>query len=157
MSGLSTLDLSKVLTDSPMTRRFFLGVYPADIFPIQSLLPNCCIWNTADSRSKGEHWVACFMDEFKTAFYFDTGGSPIPPLFLGHLRHFRVIRLLKKPVQSPFSDLCGQYCMLFLHWVCSGRKPYSFIKKGFSSNLLKNDEYVDKWYNALLHSLRRNK
>lgn len=148
--GCNTIQLTNILANSPVTRSFTRGVHSADYCPEFTSFPCLFIWNTAPKNSKGLHWVAVYVEQKNKCYYFDSAGAPIPLIFRYHLSQFRIRHVLSKAVQSPFSTVCGQYCIMFLHWVCSGKSPQSFCRTLFTENLNSNDEKVEKWFNALV-------
>ena len=61
--ALSTQQLDSMLKQEPMTKRYFIGVFPS-CFINQVSLPrrnHCFITNTDNHESSGEHWNAWFV------------------------------------------------------------------------------------------------
>ena len=94
----------------------FAGVYAADTLPHDITLPCGLIVNTDVTGLPGTHWLAIYVDKKKQGEYFDSYG--LPPMVQHHLsflrRHCTSWRHNTKTIQSPTSEMCGQYCMLYL-------------------------------------------
>ena len=75
--------------------------------------------------------------------YFDSFGiSPVIPDHINRLRK-KCNSFRRNTVQllSGTSDVCGQYCIMFLSNMCRGLSSENFLDN-FSKYLLKNDDIV---------------
>ena len=54
----------------------------------------------------------------------------------------------KKHLQSLGSKVCGQYCVMFLHYMVRGYSLEKFFKMS-SHDLERNDRIVEKFYNRI--------
>lgn len=106
---------------APHLRAVYKGVFPANHVPRRQLkTPYAMILNTQPSASKGLHWVAVYRAQEQACVeYFDSfARKPIPAiisLFEPSLSvHAREICYSKKQIQSNYSSLCGEYCIVYL-------------------------------------------
>lgn len=125
------------------------GVYPADQIPRVWTLPAGLVVNTDKGDGPGEHWVAMYVDDKRKGVYFDSYG--LPPIIPQHLarlrRNCKFYRYNLKQLQSNTSDVCGQFCVVFLHLMSSGFTMSRFNSL-FSDNLKENDNIVREYYNT---------
>lgn len=145
---MTTSDLNAVLSRCKLTKSHFLGTFAADRSPQSIKYPASIVWNTATSESTGEHWVCCFINENRIAYYFDSSGSSIPPTIVDHLQKLsaKSIRMCQYPIQSMFSDICGHYCIFFLISQTLGIFKYLLENVLTRHELHKNDDFVKKWF-----------
>jgi len=68
------------------------------------------------------HWVAIHVDSYGYGHYFDSYG--IPPFMSDHIKSLRKtckrFRWSSKQLQSETSDVCGQFCLMFSHYMTNG-------------------------------------
>lgn len=119
MSPLSK-GLSNEYLDSLGKRLFknFIGVFPCDIHPTVNRNNFSIIFNTGDSTTAGEHFIA-IVTTSKSVFYFDSFGKhPSDPnilLFINKLRKKKQRLIVwKKKIQGDSSNYCGFYCIGFI-------------------------------------------
>jgi len=124
----------------------FLGVFPCDIHPKPRSKKFSLIFNTGDSSTSGEHFVAIYYNK-KSIFYFDSFG--LPPndqniiKFLSFYRQGKKLISWKKRIQDSNSSFCGFYCIGFLlHKYKDDKK---FPKIFHTKNLKLNDEKIVKF------------
>ena len=94
----------------------YLGVFALDqLPPTLYKFPCCYVANTDPLSLPGTHWVAFYLDSSSQLEFFDSYGSspedynfPIPP-------HLTSIVCNQYPIQKIQSDVCGQYCVYYLH------------------------------------------
>ncbi len=92
----------------------FLGVFPRDMVPSHRG-DGCLIANTDTSSEKGTHWVAMYRDKSLGEYFDSYGVVPFANKFLGkNFLHNKTV------LQSPYSDVCGHYCLYFLYYRCRG-------------------------------------
>lgn len=125
------------------------GVYPADEIPRVWTRPSGLIVNTDGHTRPGEHWVAMYVDRDGRGLYFDSYG--LPPIIPQHIarlrRNCKFFRCNIKQLQSDSSDVCGQFCIVFLHFMSCGFGMSRFNNL-FSDNLARNDKIVREYYSA---------
>lgn len=123
----------------------FEGVFASDTLPRRlHKRPALLIANTDPISQPGQHWVAFFIDKNGEGEFWDSYG--MPPLVKNHRKFLD--RLCKKwshnptSLQSLDSNVCGEYCVLYLVHRAHGYTLRSFVKKWFTSNPKKNDQVV---------------
>lgn len=108
--------------------------------------PTAFILNVDDHTKGGSHWISIYVNKSGEGFYFDSFG--FPPFEKHHINRLRknckVYRWNSMQLQSEYSTVCGQYCVMFLNYMTSGLGFQKFIEN-FSSDLTKNDEIVEKF------------
>ena len=79
------------------------------------------IINTDNSDKPGEHWVALYFKDDK-AIYFDSYGQPpLEDYILPFIqRNTTTGRETTEMLQSPWSKVCGMYCIYILHQLSRG-------------------------------------
>ena len=115
-------------------------MFPADQIPRVWTRPTAFIFNTQGCKLPGAHWVCVHVDKNGDGWYFDSYGNP--PLVPDHINRLRKncksLRWNTKQLQSETSDVCGQFCLMFLHHMSKGKSIENFHEL-FSTNLKKND------------------
>ena len=121
---MNTIQIYKTLMSEKAVQDMnFLGVFPKDKIPYKNLqFPSCAVVNTKPHTDKGEHWVCFVKNRDKTGIYFDSYGYP--PYNLPEIGDalqdcvewsFNDIAL-----QTPFSTVCGEYCIFVLSHLAKG-------------------------------------
>ena len=126
--------IEAMLASCLFTKRHFRGVFPSDKIPTVRKLgrkPLGFVCNLDPSNKAGSHWVAFYFPGGKngTPEYFDSYGRKASlPSFKRKLGR----KYLHNPLvlQSPFSVVCGQYCIYFLLKRAKG-VPYRKILASF--------------------------
>lgn len=125
------------------------GVFAADEIPRIWSKPAGIIVNTDGHTKPGEHWVSMYVDRAGKGWYFDSYG--LPPIIPQHItmlrRNCKFFRYNVKQLQSDSSDVCGQFCIVFLHFMSCGFGVARF-NNIFSDNMRENDRIVREYYNA---------
>ena len=76
---LTTAQLLRYLSQHKKTKRHFRGVYPLDYLPKRLLRrPSSLIVNLDEHYKPGSHWVAIYIGNRGTSFYFDPLGMQPP-------------------------------------------------------------------------------
>ena len=127
-----------------------IGVYAADHIPKILSPPVAIIANLDTANKPGSHWVAIYIDKNGYGVYFDSYGlAPTSSHHLDRLRRNCVrFQWNKKLLQSFDSKVCGEYCIMFLHHMCSGSSLRAFCRI-FSYNTCRNDEIAAKFYKVI--------
>lgn len=114
-NGLSNDFVAKVC--SKLFGKNFLGVFPCDIQPeTRGLRRFSIIFNTGDSTTTGEHFVALYREN-KKLFYFDSyGKKPEDKNVIEFINNQENKQLIcwKKKIQHDKSIYCGFFCIAFL-------------------------------------------
>ena len=106
----------------------FIGVYPIDRLPTCILpKPSGIIINLDESYKVGSHWVAVKFELKKPAIYFDSFGRYPPDAIISFMeRNGKHWISSTKIYQSPYSSLCGYYCILFL--LCKAENFFQIMR-----------------------------
>lgn len=136
-----------------------MGVFPADHIPMRWPRPYALIANTDNHDKPGTHWIAVYLTNNGNAIYFDSYG--LPPIV--HQHHQRVTMNSRnykwntKRLQSFNSSVCGQYCVMFLHYMSRGYSLEKFCNL-FSNDCKNNDMIVQNFYSKVArNSVKRHK
>ena len=146
-----------------------LGVFPSDLIPFSHFLSSsresslCCIANTDPSTKPGTHWVAFYRDlqnDSPLEFFDSYGQSPLSyGFFSGNSKFPKDLPLSfnNTILQSLTSNVCGQYCLLFIHLRINSEqsKPLSFVVNKML-NLAPNSHLRDKCVAHLISALSRS-
>lgn len=137
---MNTSQLLKIL---PCTDVSTGGVYAADKIPGVWPRPCAIIANTDDHTQPGSHWVAFHINPRGEGVYFDSFGVPPTDHKFKRLlrRNCRIYTYNNKRLQNFSSVICGQYCIVMLHWLCNANSLRSF-QKLFSSDTKRNDDIL---------------
>ncbi len=118
--------ITRILSSCEETARYFKGVYPADTIEVPQSYPASMVINLDEKDEPGSHWVAMFMRTSNTVRYFDSYGQPPPEGGIEEFLHGRVVEPNNFPLQSIISNVCGHYCIYFIHR-CSRGDTYETI------------------------------
>lgn len=115
---MNNFQISQVLETDFYASKRFSGVLPRDDFEnIDSVkFPTFYIYNLDKRSQKGSHWIAVYFKSREETEYFDSYG--LPPIFKSTqakmLMISRRIHFNSTAIQSPTTNVCGQYCILFI-------------------------------------------
>ena len=143
--ALSTVQLESLLRRNPITKRYFIGVYPSCIYPRSRKKMYCFITNTDDHEEGGEHWNGFFVRD-KTLYFFDSfGRSPnddtLPHSYRDIVLRFKNVKYFPHCLQSFDSFTCGYYCIHFLLLFSMGLDFQSLMNE-YSFDTQGNDLHV---------------
>lgn len=125
--------LNRILSTSPLTRKYFVGTYPSDRIPAPERFPYSMVVNLDSSVDEGSHWVAIFAPNHHEVYYFDSLGST-PPTDGGIaqcLARFKRVHRNRRLLQTPTSDFCGYYTIVFIYF-CSLGESFESIMRLFA-------------------------
>ena len=141
---MNTHQLNIMAGSCPDMQKHFIGVFASDSLPLEiSHKPVSLIANLDTSMEDGSHWVCFYFPQHGLPEYMDSFGLHPIPSFLKLLGH--KYRCNTSFLQSPFSAVCGQYCLYYLHRrgltssMDSVLHPFDVDDRGF------NDLYVNKY------------
>lgn len=128
----------------------YAGVYPADRLPRLWTRSTAIVANTDNHDRPGQHWVAFHIDQQGAGTYFDSYGlPPLDPRFLLRLRrNSTTYRWNTTQLQGNLSQTCGQYCCVFLYFLCNGYDIRQFLNL-FSSDYEHNDRLIVKLFRKI--------
>lgn len=145
------MDTRQLLTCLARVSANSLGVYAADRIPRVLSLPAAVVANMDDHRKKGSHWIAIYIDKHGFGTYFDSYG--LPPVSQHHIdrlqRNCKRFKWNKQRLQSFDSSVCGQYCIVFLYYMCKNKNLRTFCKN-FSKNYNENDILIVKLFDRIV-------
>ena len=135
-------DLGKTLLTAKMN---FLGVFPCDLQPTIKAKTFSLIFNTGDSSTAGEHFVAIFANK-RTLYYFDSFGKRPTDTnikyFIKKIIGKRKFNVNLITIQDDNSTFCGYFCLGFLLALDRNIKFYTQFHK---CNLIKNNAEIVKF------------
>ena len=152
MEPLSTLELNRILTENTVTKKYFIGTYPACITPISEKKKYAFITNVDEHDLPGQHWNAWFVEGEKISFHDSFGRDWKDPTLPKHYkdiaRPFEQITYSTKRLQGWDSIACGYFCIHFLY-VKSLNLDYDDFLNEYSRDFAKNDDIVHEFYNSI--------
>ena len=148
MMSLTTLDLNDILFDKPVTKRFFLGTYPACMVPETNKTFYTFITNTHNHDEPGQHWNAWVVNKDNVFFFDSFGRSPKSLNYEEIIKRYKKIIYTSKCIQGVDSKACGYFCIHYLY-ILSLKLPLDFFLSEYSENLLKNGYVVQSIINSI--------
>ena len=107
---MNTAQIDYILKHDKHVAPIFRGVFAKDKLPCFKY--GAYVVNTDTSKDGGSHWVAIFATHDRFEYFDSYGGEPLPELKQwGKGRKWAYNPI---PLQSPFSAVCGQYCIYYL-------------------------------------------
>lgn len=141
---MNTAQLQCVVDCDIYMKNRVLGVYSADQIPSHLPCGRGIIVNTDPAYLCGRHWVAFCLNQNNELQCFDSYGKS-PATYSVHLRLFMLLfsKIVKpfQQLQGSNSNVCGQYCLLYLMCRCRGfsmKEVYHL----FCNKTHINDEFV---------------
>jgi len=135
---MDTTQIDDAMSRDACLRKTYGGTWSIDNFPAWSSDPCCYIINLSPSWHRGSHWTAVYRDKHRCE-YFCSYGSRAPK---------EIRRLMGRnysesgvQLQTINSDLCGQYCILYIMCRCRGGSLNDFLDC-FSGNCVVNDYII---------------
>ena len=152
MKALTTTELNHKLASNAVTRRYFVGTYPACITPITDKTIYSFITNVDEHDEVGQHWNGWFVRDSKL-FFFDSFGreyddETLPLHYLNIVEQYDSVECSTKRVQGWESVACGHFSTHFIYVMSLGLSYDSFLKD-YSFNYEKNDEIVSEFYHSI--------
>ena len=152
MKALTTRNLNKVLKNNSVTKRFFIGTYPACILPSNSRKCYSFITNTHLHDEPGEHWNAWFVHDNILSFFDSFGRDPsdrsLPKFYQDIIQRFSYVSFTEYRIQDFSSVTCGYFCIHFIY-VLSLKLNSKFFLDDYSDDFKDNDDIVLKIVNSL--------
>lgn len=133
----------------------FKGVYPIDCIPKRKQLtaPFAIIINTQPADQEGEHWIALYQPygKNKSLEYFDSYGMQPLPEIIQALGPKSIRFNGGNQLQSFFSAVCGQYCVVFLFCRITGMLSFASFMNLFKwSDTTENDMFISLLFDSLI-------
>jgi hypothetical protein len=97
----------------------WLGAFPRDGIPdlTKEKRPCALIVNTDDTNLPGTHWLALYLGIHSVEFFDSYGQNP---LIYSLPINVSITHSSKRVIQSPDSNVCGHYCLLFISYRAKG-------------------------------------
>ena len=152
MSALSNIDLDGILKRDHVTKKGYLGAYPACEIPISKKTRYFFITNTDRHDKPGKHWTAWMVEGDKVEFFDSFGRSPNNKQFPYEFKDFILEKNVSYSafrVQQYTSSTCGYFCMYYIYFRSLGL-DFDYIIKQLE-NLKGNDDIVISFINSLLN------
>lgn len=138
--------ISEYLLSNEVTKHRFIGVLSFQELPDYS--DKVCgfyIVNTDTVEGSGKHWLVINKVNNGNIEFFDSLGKS-PNTYSSHILKFlensaSSYSFSNKRIQGN-SDLCGDYCIMFIYLRLTGLSYQDFLKL-FSDDLNENDEMID--------------
>ena len=107
-------------------------------------VPAAFVINTDVHNLPGSHWVALYIDNKYTCYFFDSYG--FPPLVTEHkqfiVKNTKKIIYNKTCLQSTETSVCGHYCSVFVLLMCRKIKFNTVISRLNLKNKYDNDANI---------------
>lgn len=138
---MDTLQLNRACAADSYIAPMFGGTLPVNDLPtVESLVdPSCFVLNSSPCWQPGTHWTALYIDPTNGLMEHFCSLGRDPPTSL--LNNTLLLTYSQQCVQDRFSDLCGEYCILYLKCRCRGYSLSEFLSC-FSDNTCVNDRIV---------------
>jgi len=137
---MNTIDILRELSHIPS----FAGVYCRDNIPNIKKRPASIVINYDSCKEAGSHWVAILLfDDGRGEFFDSFGLAPLHPDIYRFLEDHCPLGYIHNSFQfqSPRSDTCGDYIILYIKRRSQGYTFLDFLNS-FTSNKLLNDDLV---------------
>ena len=136
MISLTRKKLDVMLKKNSVTKRYFLGTFPACLYPNSDCNVYSFITNTDEHDRPGEHWNGWFVKNNKIIFFDSFGRPPDDPSFPQHyhniIEKFDVVEFTRSRIQGWTSNTCGYFCAHFIYVLSLGLNIGNFISEYFN-------------------------
>jgi len=151
MKDLTNKDINDVLFKNSVTKRYYIGTFPACLFPIIKSGKVAFITNTDEHDKAGEHWNAWIVDGNVLTFFDSFGRSPLdetlPKQYHEFTNCFKNVQYVNSRIQGWESNMCGYFCIHFIYIL-----SLNLEVKHFLSDYTKNFDFNDKIVANILNS-----
>lgn len=153
MIPLTTKQLNEILKNNNVTKRYFLGTFPACNYPISKNGIYSFITNTDEHNQPGEHWNSWFVRDGKIIFFDSFGRAPDDQAFPQHYRDlikkFKDVEYSPTQIQGFKAKSCGLFCVHCIYVLSLGLNLNSFIND-YYNDFKRNDKVVYDIVNSIL-------
>lgn len=127
--------------------RFHVGVVAYNKLPRFISTPATLVINEDPDDKPGSHWVAVFIDKCGCGYFFDSYGR-IPKENIERFLNRNASKWVYNPnmLQGFTSQVCGQYCILFLLALSRNYSINDFLNL-FTCNADRNDTICKNLFN----------
>ena len=144
---MNAVELIKVINNIPVKGE----VCAKDLLPEKKPLDmKAYIVNTDISTDPGEHWVAIYFRRDQV-IYFNSYGRPPEEQYVLPFLERNSSRWIhnKECLQSPWSKVCGMWCIYIIHQLNKGLDLNTSIHQelyGTGEDLYQNDRDIGMWF-----------
>ena len=149
---MNSIDLKLIISSDYKLSKTFGGVFAYNKLPfIVSSFPSSYIVNTGITK-KGEHWIALYFTSPGLCEIFDSYGmQPFGRIYTFASNNADCVLYNKMFLQSPFSRVCGLYCIYFLYRKSRGYSLGDILSTSFEDySWTRNDVFVKDGVNFLI-------
>jgi hypothetical protein len=146
------MQMEQILKVSPRASAIFKGCYPLnEIPPISSItnFPSSIVVNFDPSTRPGTHWVAVYMINRTTAYYFDSLALEIPSEIKAFLNSFPIVLKNELSYQNPKNTTCALYSIFFILYM-SNRHTFDQFTAILNRHLPFVDNFVIKMFGKMI-------
>ena len=150
---MNSIDLKLIISSDYKLSKTFRGVFAYNKLPsIVSSFPSSYIVNTDIAKKKGEHWIALYFESPELCEIFDSYGlQPFGQIYTFASNNAGCVLYNKMFLQSPFSRVCGLYCIYFLYHKSRGYPLRNILSASFEDySWERNDAFVKDGVNFLI-------
>ena len=107
----------------------FGGTMPLDVYLRKRVTRDMCIVNTDPSTRPGTHWFVVDNTSHTAPFIFDSCGTK-SPTYRHHIwvQRFGAVTNASSVLQGPTTNVCGDYCLIYILLRFSGHSPQNITK-----------------------------
>ena len=146
---LNNVQLDVLADSDDALRPYFVGTLACDDLPTRPRrsTPQAYIVNTDPAGKPGRHWLGVWTDD-QTCEVMDSYGLPLDiyqttqPLQEWLDRHWKRVVGNDKSLQSPYSQSCGAYALLYLMGKARGQSMTDFLKPFSMHDFVDNDHRI---------------
>ena len=138
--------IENISRNNPVTKHTFIGCFAQNKMPVKPENGYMIVNNESNPKKMG-HWILIYKNNDKH-YFFDSFGFH-PSIYGGNIASYcntynNIQLLLKKPIQSNNSYVCGAYCLYVAYYLCKNISVEKIITR-FSKRNLHNDKIVEKF------------
>ena len=144
---MNTVELIKLINNIPVKGEVCAKDLLTEKKPLDM---RAYIVNTDISTDPGEHWVAIYFRRDQV-IYFDSYGRPPEQQYVLPFIQRNSSRWIhnKECLQSPWSKVCGMWCIYIIHQLNKGLDLNTAIHQelyGTGDDLYQNDRDIGMWF-----------
>jgi hypothetical protein len=157
---MNSTTIGEILRSDKCSKHVFGGVYASDKLPeTVDSYPKAYVANVDRSNMPGSHWIAFWFASPSHGEFFDSLGQS-PETYTFSFVSFLTNNCSKwtcndRILQSPFSSVCGHFCIYFISYRCRNISMSTIVYK-FSKNLEQNYELVAAFVSKTFRAYSRN-
>lgn len=148
---MNTSQLECCIDCDMLLKQYVVGVFPIDRLPRDCAKYPCGFIVNTDVHSKpGTHWISLYVEKNGTLEVFDSYGKS-PSYYNNCLTkwiniHSFVARSNHRRIQGDFSNVCGMYCLHYLHQRLAGRSMEDIVHRFSDTDYRFNDQFIFEYF-----------